>query len=82
VLIADTGEGFNDRGTPGNFINMNIGAAVEGTVPAVFWSNLRNRLGGLAYVDKAGKDAAVINAVEAIVYCLQDRTCTDLPFKL
>ena len=39
-------------------------------------------LGNQPYVKANGEDIAVLNAVEAITYCLEDRNCKDLPFNL
>jgi hypothetical protein len=80
VMVADSGEGFRARGAPGNFLNLNIGANVQRALPNSFWTRLYNKLGSPEYVRTNGKDAAIINAVEAIAYCLRQRTCTDLPF--
>ena len=41
-----------------------------------------NDIGNQPYVKKNGEDIAVLNAVEAITYCLQSKDCTDIPFQL
>jgi hypothetical protein len=40
--------------------------------------------GNQPYVKAKGTDVAVLNAVEAITYCLSDteKTCRDIPFSL
>jgi len=43
---------------------------------------LKNKLGNQPYVKKVGEDIAVLNAVEAISYCLQSKDCSDIPFQL
>jgi len=80
LLVADRGEGFSRKGIPSNIINLNIGANVENIVSNQFWQRLSNKLGNQPYVKKNGEDVALLNAVEAITYCLEDKTCTDLPF--
>ena len=82
VLVADRGEGFSRRGTPTNLINLNIGDQVEGVLPNKFWQRLTNKLGNKFYVQEKGEDIAVINAVEAISYCLETKDCVDLPFDI
>ena len=49
-----------------------------------FFSKLFNTIGNQPYVKAKGTDVAVLNAVEAITYCLSDteKTCRDLPFSL
>lgn len=81
VLVADKGEGFNRKGIPSNMINLNIGANVELVLPSQFWTRLTNKLGNQPYVKSVGADAAVINTVEAITFCLEDKSCTDVPFE-
>lgn len=80
VLVLDRGEGFNRKGIPSNIINLNIGANVELVLPSQFWTRVTNKLGNQPYIRAVGADAATINAVEAISYCLEDKTCTDVPF--
>jgi len=80
VLVLDKGEGFNRKGIPSNIINLNIGANVDLVLPSQFWTRVTNKLGNQPYVKAVGADAATINAVEAITYCLEDKTCTDVPF--
>lgn len=85
VLVVDKGEGFNRKGIPTNIINLNIGKTVDEVLPAQFWQRLTNKLGNQPYVKANGEDTAVLNAVEAITYCLQEKgekTCTDIPFVL
>ena len=45
-----------------------------------------NKLGNQPYVKENGADVAVLNAVQAITFCLGDKDqeapCRDLPFKL
>jgi len=36
--------------------------------------------GNQPYVKANGEDIAVLNAVEAIKFCLIDKTCKDIPF--
>lgn len=82
VLVADKGEGFNRKGIPTNIINLNIGKNVDDVLPGQFWSRLGNKLGNQPYVKANGADIAVLNAVEAISYCLTTKECKDLPFNL
>lgn len=82
VLVADRGEGFNRKGIPSNIINLNIGSNVEDVLPSQFWTRMSNKLGNQPYVKSNGEDVAVLNAVEAITYCLEDRNCKDIPFAL
>lgn len=41
-------------------------------------------IGNQPYVKAKGIDVAILNAVEAITYCLADteKTCKDIPFSL
>lgn len=80
MIVADRGNGFNSKGVPGKFINFNVGSNIESVLPKAFWNNVANKLGSLSYVDKNGEDVAVINAVESVTYCLQEKNCVDLPF--
>lgn len=81
-MVADRGEGFNRKGIPSNLINLNIGKTVEDVLPSQFWSRIGNKLGNTFYVKKNGEDIAVINAVNAITFCLQDKECKDVPFDI
>lgn len=81
VLVVDRGEGFNRKGIPSNIINLNIGKNVElAGLSNQFWNRVTNKLGNQPYVKAVGADAAVINTVEAITYCLAAGDCTDVPF--
>ena len=82
--MVDRGDGFNRKGIPSNIINLNIGKNVEDVLPGQFWSRLTNKLGNQPYVKKSGEDVAVMNAVEAITFCLQNKEepCRDIPFEL
>ena len=40
--------------------------------PTMFWSRVTNKPGNMPYVREKGEDMAVLNAVEAITYCLED----------
>ena len=40
--------------------------------PTMFWSQVTNKPGNMPYVREKGEDMAVLNAVEAITYCLED----------
>lgn len=82
VLVADRGEGFNRKGIPSNIINLNIGKNVDLVLAPQFWTRLGNKLGNQPYVKANGEDTAVLNAIEAITYCLQDKACIDIPFTL
>lgn len=82
VLVVDKGEGFNRKGIPSNIINLNIGSNVELVLPTQFWTRVTNKLGNQPYIKQVGADAAVLNAVEAITYCLEDKQCTDIPFDI
>lgn len=82
VLVADRGEGFNRKGMPSNIINLNIGKNADNVLPNMFWNRLSNKLGNTFYWKENGEDIAVINAVNAITYCLQDTTCKDIPFSI
>ena len=81
VMVIDKGEGFNRKGIPTNIINLNIGKNVD-VLPNQFWTRLSNKLGNQPYVKANGDDVAILNAVEAITYCLQDKSCVDIPFSL
>ena len=65
-------------------MNLNISKNVDLQLPSQFWLRLTNKLGNQPYVKAKGTDVAVLNAVEAITYCLSDKenTCKDLPFSL
>jgi hypothetical protein len=80
--VADRGEGLNKNGIPRNLINLNIGRNIEGILPNQFWLRLVNKLGNRPYTAENGDDVAVMNAVEAIAFCLEDRNCKDIPFSL
>lgn len=85
VMVVDKGEGFNKKQIKSNIINLNIGSNVEILLPNQFWLRLQNKLGNVPYVQAAGEDTAILNAVEAITYCLEEAnsggaTCKDLPF--
>ena len=81
VLVVDRGEGFNRKGIPSNIINLNIGKNVEmAGLSNQFWNRVTNKLGNQPYVKAVGADAAVLNTVEAITYCLETADCTDVPF--
>ena len=82
VMVIDQGEGFNSKNIPRNIINLNIGRNVEDTLSNLFWSRLTNKLGTTFYVREKGIDTAVLNAVEAITFCLEDKECKDIPFEL
>ena len=82
VVVVDKGEGFNRKGIPSNIINLNIGKNVELVLPSQFWSRVTNKLGNQPYVKAVGADSAVLNTVEAITYCLEDKSCTDVPFDI
>jgi len=59
-----------------------IGKNVESVLPGQFWARLTNKLGNQPYVKQNGEDTAVLNAVQSIAFCLQDRQCSDVPFDL
>mmetsp|Transcript_19703 Transcript_19703/g.19803 ORF Transcript_19703/g.19803 Transcript_19703/m.19803 type:complete len:238 (+) Transcript_19703:53-766(+) len=82
VMVIDKGEGFNTKGIPSNVIRLNLGSNVEGVIPPMFWTRLTNKLGNNYYVKENGVDYCILNAVEAIKYCLEEKTCKDLPFTL
>lgn len=82
VMVIDKGEGFNAKGIPSNVIRLNLGRNVEDVIPPMFWTRLTNKLGNLNYVKEKGLDYSILNAVEAITYCLEEKTCKDLPFAL
>ena len=67
---------------PSNIINLNIGKNADNVLPNMFWNRLSNKLGNTFYWKENGEDIAVINAVNAITYCLQDTTCKDIPFSI
>ena len=79
-MVVDRGEGFNKRNIPSNMIRLNLGKNVEYALPPMFWNRLSNKLGNTPYVKANGEDIAVLNAVEAIKYCLIEKNCKDLPF--
>lgn len=84
VLVVDKGEGFSKKGIPSNIMNLNIGKNADDALPGQFWTRLVNKLGNQPYVKEVGADVAVLNAVQAITYCLADKEtlCRDLPFTL
>jgi uncharacterized membrane protein YgcG len=84
VLIVDKGEGFSKKGMPSNMMHLNIGKKADSALPGKFWTRLVNKLGNQPYVKEVGADVAVLNAVQAITYCLTDKAaqCRDLPFSL
>jgi hypothetical protein len=55
---------------------------VEFILPNQFWQRLTNKLGNQPYIKANGEDIAVLNTIEAITYCLEDKNCVDLPFNL
>lgn len=87
-MVIDRGDGFNRKGIPTNIINLNIGKNLDLVLPNQFWGRLSNKLGNQFYVKENGEDVAILNAVEAITYCLGQtvsedaKQCTDLPFNL
>ena len=88
VMVTDRGDGFNRKGIPTNIINLNIGKNLDLVLSNQFWGRLSNKLGNQFYVKENGEDVAILNAVEAITYCLGQtvvedaKPCTDLPFNL
>eukprot|EP00596_Hydrurales_sp_CCMP1899_P009061 CAMPEP_0119042220 /NCGR_PEP_ID=MMETSP1177-20130426/14457_1 /TAXON_ID=2985 /ORGANISM="Ochromonas sp, Strain CCMP1899" /LENGTH=172 /DNA_ID=CAMNT_0007008843 /DNA_START=312 /DNA_END=830 /DNA_ORIENTATION=- len=84
ILVVDSGEGFNKKMISTNVMNLNIGKNVDLQLPSQFWLRLTNKLGNQPYVKAKGMDVAILNAVEAITYCLSvtETTCKDLPFSL
>ena len=84
MLIVDQGEGFSKKSIQSNSMHLNIGKKAEDALPAKFWTRLVNKLGNQPYVKEVGTDVAVLNAVQAITYCLADKEtlCRDLPFNL
>ena len=82
VLVVDQGEGFNRKGIPSNAVNLNIGSNVDLVLGNQFWARLSNKLGNQPYIKKVGIDLAILNMVEAITFCLQDKTCIDIPFQI
>ena len=82
VLVVDQGEGFNRKGIPSNAVNLNIGNNVDLVLGNQFWARLSNKLGNQPYIKKVGIDLAILNMVEAITFCLQDKECTDIPFQI
>ena len=87
-MVIDRGDGFNRKGIPTNIINLNIGKNLDLVLSNQFWGRLSNKLGNQFYVKENGEDVAILNAVEAITYCLGQtvvedaKPCTDLPFNL
>eukprot|EP01041_Mallomonas_annulata_P005724 gene5724-11566_t len=82
VMVIDKGEGFNTKGIPSNVIRLNLGNNVENVLPSMFWNRLTNKLGNQFYTKENGVDYCILNAVEAIKYCLEEKSCRDLPFAL
>ena len=80
-MVIDRGDGFNRKGIPSNVINLNIGKNVDLILGNQFWMRLTNKLGNQPYVKANGADIAILNAVEAITYCLDAKDCVDLPFE-
>lgn len=78
----DRGEGFNTKGIPSNLMHLNLGSTAEVALPSQFWTRLTNKLGNTPYFKEKGEDIAVINAIEAITFCMEDGKCKDLPFNL
>ena len=81
-MVIDKGEGFNKKGLQSNAIRLNLGRNAESALPSMFWNRLTNKLGNQFYVTENGMDYCVLNAVEAIKYCLEEKMCKDLPFAL
>ena len=67
VLVADKGL----KGTS-NILNFNVGSGFSDALPNVFWSRLQSSFGTSRYYRDKGEDVAIMNAVEAIVYCAPD----------
>lgn len=82
IMVIDKGDGFSRKGIPTNIINLNLGANLEQVLPNQFWTRLTDKLGNQFYVKKVGEDTAVLNAIEAITYCLETKECADLPFQV
>lgn len=84
VLVVDRGEGFNTKGIRTNIMNLNLGKNVDDALPNMFWMRLINKLGNQPYVKEVGEDTAIMNVVQAVTYCLEDKEniCKDLPFNL
>lgn len=39
-------------------------------------------IGNQPYVKANGEDVAILNAIESITFCLQDKNCKDIPFNI
>eukprot|EP00249_Psilotum_nudum_P003253 c16645_g1_i2 orf=307-969(-) len=68
--------------TPGNFLNFNVGAAVDMNVPVSFWTHLAGIYGTTFYWQEKGEDSAIEAAVSAISSCLREsprpHTCANI----
>ncbi len=71
LLIADP------RG--GNLLNFNVGDGFFALMPRLFWVELQTRFGNQYYVRDNGEDGAIINAVNAVEFCLDKGGCNVVP---
>eukprot|EP00249_Psilotum_nudum_P003252 c16645_g1_i1 orf=307-1038(-) len=66
----------------GNFLNFNVGAAVDMNVPVSFWTHLAGIYGTTFYWQEKGEDSAIEAAVSAISSCLREsprpHTCANI----
>eukprot|EP00617_Octactis_speculum_P017308 CAMPEP_0185767678 /NCGR_PEP_ID=MMETSP1174-20130828/45489_1 /TAXON_ID=35687 /ORGANISM="Dictyocha speculum, Strain CCMP1381" /LENGTH=140 /DNA_ID=CAMNT_0028452005 /DNA_START=382 /DNA_END=804 /DNA_ORIENTATION=- len=78
VMVVDHRK--NAQGVTSNILNFNVGESVEGDLPPVFFSRVRNFFGTQRYIKESGEDQAVEGAVDSIVTCLrQEEFCSDIP---
>jgi hypothetical protein len=80
VIIFDKGDGFNRKNIPTNFINLNLGLEIEPILSNQFWQRLVNKYGNVKAVEKVGSDMTILNTIQAITYCLENKECHDVPF--
>ncbi|XP_038998786.1 thylakoid lumenal 15.0 kDa protein 2, chloroplastic-like [Hibiscus syriacus] len=58
--------------TPGNILNINVGATVDLDIPRSFWSRLAGKYGNMFYWKEKGEEASIEAAVMAISNCLRE----------
>lgn len=66
-------------GGSGQLLKFNVGANVDRVLAPRFWSVLSASYGNKFYVSKNGEAASIINAVDAIRYCLLRDGCVTPP---
>jgi hypothetical protein len=71
LLVADP------RG--GNLLNFNVGDALFALMPRTFWVELQTRYGNQYYVRDHGEDGAIVDALHAVMGCLERGGCQVVP---